>query len=84
VSPACEGGGGVPYKGVGHVPLSGRRPARSSRGRALKADTDGQERHQFTVDGARDEAEAVAQTGQYRGGEDGSTQCGCQVGSRRT
>jgi hypothetical protein len=74
----------VPYKGVGRVPLAARRLARSSRRRAFKAGADGHERHQFTADGVRDEAEAAAQTGQYRGGEDGSTQCDCQVGSRRT
>jgi hypothetical protein len=76
--------GEVPYKGVGRVSLAARRPARSSRHRAFKAGADGQERHQFTTDDARDEAKAAAQTGQYRGGEDLSRQCGCQVGPRRT
>jgi hypothetical protein len=78
---ACDG---VPYKGLGRVTLAARRPARSSRRQAFKAGADGQERHQFKADGARDEAEAAAQSGQYRGGEDGSRQCGCRVGSRRT
>jgi hypothetical protein len=32
------------------------------------------------TDDALDEAEAAAQTGQYRGGENGSTRGGCQVG----
>jgi hypothetical protein len=50
---------------------------------ALKAGADGQEWHQFSADGALDEAKVAAQS-QYRGGEDGSTQCGWQVGSRRT
>jgi hypothetical protein len=36
------------------------------------AGADGQTRHQCLADDALDEAEAVTQTGQYRGGEDGS------------
>jgi hypothetical protein len=57
---ACEG---VPYKGVGRVPLAARHPAWSLRRRALKASADGQEWQQFTADGALDEAEAAVQTG---------------------
>jgi hypothetical protein len=54
---------GFPYKGLGRVPLAARRPVRSSRRQALKAGADGQERHQFKADGARDEAETAAQSG---------------------
>jgi hypothetical protein len=75
---------GVPYKDVGRMLLAACRPTRSSKRRALKTGADGQEGHQFTADEAPNDAEAAAQSGQYRGGEDGSSQCGCQVGSRRT
>jgi hypothetical protein len=42
----------LPYKGAGRVTLAARRPARSSRHRALMAGTDGQERHQCPADNA--------------------------------
>jgi hypothetical protein len=67
---------GISYKGVGRVSLATRCPAQSSKRRALKANTDGQERHQFTADGARDDAEAAVQSGQYHDGGTRGPVCG--------
>jgi hypothetical protein len=63
---------GLPYKSAARGPLAARRPTWSSRRRALVAGADGQTRHQCLADNALYEAEVAAQTGQYRGGEDGS------------
>jgi hypothetical protein len=59
--------GGALYKGVGRVSLATGRspPSVVIEASTLKVDADGQGRHQFKADDARDEAEAVAQSGQY-------------------
>jgi hypothetical protein len=62
--------------------LAARRPTWSSRRRALMAGADGQTRHQCLAENALDEAEVAAQTGQYRGGEDGSC-CVAAMWARR-